>query len=289
MDEDRAFEILDLPTDASATEIETRFQELANQHHPDSGGNTEELIHLIEARGTAIDSLPSNKLAVYDEKGHLEISNKDKKEKQSEKAVNRIIRKQTSKYRRYKQFLRILAPFLGLFTLLRIFVTITDLGTMSTSEIPLFILVIPLSIWILLLSAVGIAYWGLNTKIKNIEIIVSETEEVFSQKSNLLRVFSDLGIDMERELITEEELQSAFQEWISKDENYTFTQHQADMFRRMLSLLSPRLELRSIARKIGPADFNRIFLRKCVEAEIIEERVESRGKGEFGVNYYINL
>lgn len=292
MDEERAFDILDLPKNASSAEIEKQFRDLIHQNHPDSGGDREELIELIEARETAIESSPGTEMTKYDKGSVPELPNKtfDQKKQESEKTVNRVIRKQTSRFRRYKQFMKIFGSIIGLTTFLRVILeTFNPRPSPEYGFVLYFIQEIPISTWFLLLVIIGMAYWFLNMKINNIDIIVSEVEEVFDQKSNLLQMFSELDIDLGDEYVTEGELQSAFNEWVIQEKELGGLDWIVYFIRDMFSLMAPKLELHSIARKLGPADFNRIFLRKCIEADILEEEVESSGDNQFEVNYQINI
>lgn len=291
MDEERAFEILEIPKTASSEDIENKFQDLVNQRHPDRGGNAEDLMELIEARRTALESQSGKSLTPYEEDAVPKIPNEtyDQKKNKSEKTLDRIVRKHTSKYRRYKQILKIFTAFIGTLTFFRLissFIPTVSDGPLILDEFAMYFTTFTLLLYI---GTLGFLYWLINLKVKNIEVIVAEVEEVFDQKSNLIRMLSNLDMDLEDDYITEEELQIAIKDWTDTNNSSSWVESSLETSRNAFSLLSPNLELHSIANKIGPADFNRIFLRKCIEAGIIEEKVESEGDGQFSVKYYLTI
>ena len=50
-----AYDVLDIPQDATDEEITSNFRQLALVHHPDKGGDTADMATLIRARDVLLD------------------------------------------------------------------------------------------------------------------------------------------------------------------------------------------------------------------------------------------
>lgn len=289
MEREQAYDVLGIDESVSVQEIEERFRELANEKHPDKGGSVGEIMELIEARNKVLDETASNMLVPYQPSKALAPRDPEheQKKEQSQKTVNRVIRKQTSKYKRYKQVSKLLGGIIGFLTFInlvfRVFGVMSD-RRFNPIYLFLFIFREPQLTEILLFSliVIGIFYWYLTTKVRNIELIITEVEEALDQKSNVVSVLSELDINLQQEQISAEEMEDTMEEWIDEsDEN--------SPIRKIFSIMSINLNLRNIARQIGSGDFNRIFIQKSIENGILEEEVNAGETTGFEVTYKIKI
>ncbi|WP_434531028.1 J domain-containing protein [Haloarcula sp. NS06] len=281
MDIDEAYKYLNVDEDTTLESVERRYAKLAKEYHPDQGGDPEEFKKLIEARNKIRENIRNQDIRLYEDTGVVETSNSNysKKKEKTKKTINRIERRQTSKYRRVKQYLLPFTVLAGVISLINILKSLVQPNIVFPA-IPFVRGEIMAPILIVLCLYFGAIYWYLRTKVRNLELMITEIEEVLDQKSNIVRLLSDLNADFNQDSISEENLEKAISDWMGQGSSSpTF----------IFSFMSPNLDMHSIANKIGSGDFNRILLRKCIENNILEEEIGSRGSEDWEVSYKIKL
>ena len=293
MERDEAWEVLDLPPDAQEDQIESQFREKVTEKHPDNGGSKEAFSRLLEARNTLLDAQGELDLAKSTsllDQSTLPIRYEQNK-RQTEKTVNRIRRKNTSRYRRRMQVLKVLGGLFGFFSALASFFSFFGSQVQSSLLIQfneLFTTVrgqVLLLLTVSLLFMIGLMYWVFSVRVRNIEMAITETEEALDQKPNIIEILGELDLQLQNGKVKQSELERAIDDWAegeSHEQNPLFSP------RSLFGVMSPELRLKDIAGKIGSADFNRIFLRKCVEHGLIEEQVNAK-EDDWGVRYKLTV
>ena len=292
MDDQEAYNVFDLDESASQEDIKDRFKELIIQVHPDQGGSSEEFSDIIEAKehltgsNTELVFQPTSidKPETYDPEY-------EQKQNQTEKTVNKIIRNRTSTYRRYKQVTKVIGGVGGFMLFIRALSGLTGYEAFTRGlflYFPVKIKIMQELVSIILIPVVivfGLQYWYLSIKINNIEVMITEIEESFDQKSNIIRILEEIQINEKNKSVSEQDLKEEIYQWMYEDKEVT------NIRERLLStfkILSIDFNLKKIAAKIGSSDFTRIFLRKAIEHNIIEEKVKSKNS-KIVVEYRINL
>lgn len=293
MDKDRALELLDIDTPYSREDVKNSYTTKVLEHHPDQGGDPEKFQEISNARDVAITALPGGAIAPYQPTDNLKLNDHSNIRDQTEKTIDRIVRKQTSRYRRLRRiskvftaltglpvFIRLLLMFLPIFSQIR---NVSILSEPSTTIIMIM----------LFISAIysGVCYWYLRFKIQTIEEMITELDEFFALNSNILSLLQQLPISFDNHSVTDNQLRSAINEWAENSDG----ERRRGVLGSVLSLynisgiVSPNLDIQYIARQIGSGDFNRIFIQKCLENGILREQLHLDNPDEMGVRYSLAI
>lgn len=292
MELDEAYETLELDEGVERDQVSDRFQELVKIHHPDSGGDEETFDKITKARDTVMRNVDDAEIVPYSpSENPFPLPDRyEQKRSETKTTIKRIKRKQTSHHRRRIQVLKIFGVFFGMISAIVGGLSIFVSGFQFEASQVLVsiwsdpfgrIMILPL---LSFLFTGGIYYWILRVRIQNTEMIITEAEESLEQKSNIVRLLDELPLNPGDGMITGEDFQHAFQEWFEHSE---MGDTQFD-FLGIFGVMPQNLNLHTLAHQIGPADFQRIFLRKSIEHGIIEETVDSDGE-VWSVQYEITI
>lgn len=277
MDSSEAIEILEISPSASKDKIHTRFRELVQEHHPDTGGDKESFETIVEARDVAL-SQRSDKLVPAEqtiESFTNHISNKSQRRHETEKTVDRIVRTHTSKFRRYKQTAIL---FGGAITLIMI---LPGLLGFDSYLVPLSSIGGQVLIAVYIITF-AVLYWLIHSASNGIEMLIQEGEEALEDKMRFINLLNEIGLNYENHpTFTREEFEVQIEKWLNEESsNYSpfLTKH----------LYVPEvIDFRTLADRIGRADFSRLVVQKGLEKELITE-IDDVQDGEWTIAYKIN-
>jgi hypothetical protein len=295
MELEKAYEILDIDENHSQEEIEERFRELTHKTHPDVNGSEEKFEELVKARDTAIDNTSKNNIKKYSNKGQerqLPIEYQQRRQ-ETESTIEQIRRKQTSKNRRRLQRLKIFGGlsviFSGGLTAYQ-FLSSSLQSRILQPTLPPNVTPLLFITTISLITVFGIFYWLELVRVRNTELAITEAEEALDQKANIVRVLKEIPIQSNKSTISEQELEVVFQEWVN--ESSEGEQNQPNLYEFLITesqfsgifgVMPEHLDLQMIALQIGVADFSRIFLRKGIEKDIIQEKIGDKWSVQYEI------
>jgi len=253
MDEDKAFEKLDLTQTSSEDEILSRFRELSQRHHPDKGGNNDEMTELLIARDIALSSIRNISIIPISTVGdivHDTIEVIDKKMERREsnrKLVHNIINHNTNHLRQMKN----IASLTGLLSGALVF--------FSSEFLPLFSEMVGNILYIrfIFTGFAGISiiiYLMSSMKASTIEQTIEEINESLDDKSTCAELFNDI-YKSQKKLLTELEIE------------------------RIIESLRPRG-----LYTIGKSYYTRLILSKGIIKGIINEH-ETVAGGRLSIQY----
>lgn len=289
MDKDHALEILDIETPYSREDVKNSYIAKVLEHHPDQGGDPEKFQEISNARDVAITALRGGAIAPYQPADNLKSSTHDGIRNQTERTINRIVRRQTSRHRRLRRIMKVFTAFTGLPVFIQLLVLFLPIDVSIGSS---FIFSPPLrgvklTMLVVLAVCSGVYYWYLKFKIQTIEEMIAELDEVFALSSNILSLLQQLPISFDTRSVTDNQLQSAINDWAenSDGERRGGVPIIVTPFYAISGVLSPNLDIQHIARQIGSGDFNRIFIQKCLENDILREQLHLDNPDEMAVRY----
>ena len=270
MDESEAFEKLGLEPSATEEEIKERYRELVPQNHPDAEGTSEDMEELNTAKEVALASSSDDLVKTEALEDSIRLSTQQEQQRiESEKTVERLIDRGTSRYRRFRQMTII---FGGISAILGV---VIQTGSFRIEYFPV-------SITAGVFLVISLIYtYIFHASMQNIELMINEADEALSDKMEYIRLLEDIGIRYQDDpRFTESELENAIEEWI--DDTNSTTSFFAKGF------LKPKLDFESLAGHVGPSDFSRLVIRKGLEKDILSE-LEEIDDNQWIVKYEFNV
>ena len=271
MNESEAFEVLGLDPSASEEEIEEKYRELAQEHHPDKEGDKEEFAKLSEAKKIALGQEEPHELELVEQaiENYTEIVlDQQQKREKSRKTVNRLIRYQTYKYRRRKQMTILLGGSLGILTL---FSTFLDIPVTQGNSFSLIITASAIF--------VGIMYWTYHVQTENITTLITEADEALENNVIFVNLLQNIGIHKgDGTSFTQQELVDKINEWTEG------TSSELTLTASSIFLPPEEVDFEQLAKIVGPTDFSKLLIRKGLANNLIAEDEISKGD-ELTVTY----
>ena len=214
MDKDKAFEKLDLPQTASEDEILSQFRELSLRHHPDKGGNNDEMTELLVARDIALSSIRNISIIPISTVGDIVhdtievISNRMEQRESNGRLVHQIINNKTNNLREMKKIVSLTGLISG------------ALVFFSSDFLPLFSGMAGIdNIRYISTTVAGISiitYLISSMKVNSIEQTIEEINESLDDKSTCAELFNDI-YKSQKKLLTKSEIERIIQSLSPKD------------------------------------------------------------------------
>ncbi|MCK4796102.1 MAG: J domain-containing protein [Spirochaetes bacterium] len=218
MDEDKAFEKLDLPQTASEDEIVSRFRELSLFHHPDKGGNNDEMAELLVAKDIALSSIRNISLIPISSVANIlnnkiEVIDKRMEQRESnERLIRKIINHKTNNLREMKKIVSLTGLFSGAFVFI------------SGDFLPLFSEMAVNSLYIkyffTIFAGISTLFYLISSmKVSSIEQTIEEINESLDDKSKCAELFDDV-YKSQKKFLTKSEIERIIEN-LSPREVYT--------------------------------------------------------------------
>jgi len=269
----QAFKTLDINMNSSKEEIELKFKELCKIHHPDKGGDSEEMKNLNNAKHLAIEYSKNKSLI----KVVQELTKADNsalmRSNQIDKEVNSIYRRAQ---RRVGNKLRSMKDMTGLLGL------ISGVGTLIVSKVIPIIEFPKDSLYpkILLLFTVTLAIYYLffNNRVTKLEENVEDFKESLDDKEYFHELLSEIMGNRAGEYISKNDFLQCLEEWTGKRINREGSNPSL--------IFSTSGSPRRVCRLIGLQDFSKMILLKGEQFSFIAKK-ESNKRQKFLVRYKI--
>jgi len=269
-----AFAILNISFESTTEEINKRYKELSQIHHPDKGGSDEEFSRLKDAKDLAIiyaenkslvlvaNHVYTTELVAIEEK--REISN------QVTSILNKTERKYRSKYQSLKDMSLILAFISGI------------LGLITNKSLPIFEMIPEnyRNYFLIIATFFAIAFLWATFKTNRLKDKIDELREIFENKEELycilLTIFTSNNILTRSEIYREINLTS-FDNKI----------HSKNLVDRTLLFYNMSNSLNSLIKLIGYEEFGKILILKGVSNKMLTE-IENKNKSYLEIKYFLN-
>lgn len=257
MDIEEAFEILGLPIGTSKKEIDSQYQKLSFQLHPDlKGGNKDKMTILNLAKEYIDENYSDSNL------GAIVLANERAMAKfnqlygkiENESIKKRVVLKQKNEYTKLRD--------LGTFT----FSLSTGLLFIQ-DKIPILLFNETtdfnnkISYWLLLsgMSFVALSYYC-NSRTKYVEDSLEELDKHLSSKSNYFKMFRELIIGCNSKTMSGN---------VQRDE--TEIKHCINVHQN-----KTEFRISHLIRMIGIEEFTKLFIFKGIELGVIDEHIKNK-------------
>jgi len=270
MTRDEAIQILGVPHSATPDEIQDRFRELARAQHPDTGGTSDEMSELLEARRIALSAATSSALVPLDAVKELvrAVSSaalvREQRREDTQRVIREIRRHHTSRLRRAKNSAWFMTALSAGATLL------------TTQLLPKVERLTPEALptsFALIAGVTAFIAWILSTRAEAISLALDELADHLDDKTSLVNVLHDImPIEKLRQGWTRGELLESTRRWIDQLRRAGLP---ASGVIANAAAESRRLEgIPGLVQRIGASDFVKLIVAKGRETGVVEEQEE---------------
>jgi hypothetical protein len=272
-----AFAILNLSSESTSEEINKRYKELSQIHHPDKGGSNEEFSRLKDAKNLAIIYAENKSLIIV--ANHVygtELAIIEKKREVSNQ-INSFLNKTERRYRSKYQSLKEIS--LGCATISG------TLGLITNKSLPIFEIIPENFRTYFLITAVffGMAFLMVTYKTNQLKDKIDELKEIFENKEDLHQILSKIFSVNNNSILTRREIYHEIAHTSFNDENY-----RNNSMAQLLSLsIRSNNSLDSLIRLVGIEEFGKILILKGVSNKMLTE-IENKENAVLEIKYFFN-
>ena len=276
MSQDDAFKRLKLPPTATAEEIDAAFRQEALQTHPDTGGDSEAMKALVKARDVAQDAVRSRSLVglsgqlAVPMSGPTALEQLRARREISKEAIVQVIKRQTSRYKRYRRTTALLGLLFGAVGLLYGLAIPQYDGLYPYISIPFYLLAVTFGLFY------GIGLIAADILAQAIE----DLGDTLDDKAVFVHLVYQVSGEPESAPVwSRDEMERWVKEWSGQRRLSV-----SGLVSLPISLRLRSDDIRTLARLIGASDFTRILVAKGLGSGVLQEDETVKG-GRLIVRY----
>jgi DnaJ domain len=262
MDVTEALERLQLTPGASPDEIRQAYRRLSGNHHPDRGGSAEDMVKLTEARDVALQAAGGNGALVSvdvvvdlvrRQTALLKRSEHRREQAAQGKVFQRsLVRRHTSRLNHRKRAAQFLTAGAGILTALGLVLRAVAVPPFNTPKSHTAVLIF--GTLGLLTAGAGLIAGFLNLRVQAIAHLIEDASDMLADRPTCLELLHEIeavgAIPMPW---SPEELTDVVEAWVYRVGFEGGT-------------------VAALARRIGPRDFRSLFVSKCLQHGLLDER-----------------